>query len=58
MSESTEARLSVDVGSDPIRGTLIGPDGAQRRFRGWLQLSQLVDDVAHSAEVLDEPPPG
>jgi hypothetical protein len=42
--------------SDPIAGTLTGPDGLRRPFAGWMELVGAIDRVhAQSPAVVERP---
>jgi hypothetical protein len=37
--------LALEVGSEPLRGELAGPDGRARPFAGWMELARLLEDA-------------
>lgn len=37
--------LELTIGSDPISGRLIGGDGTERAFVGWLALVRALEEV-------------
>jgi hypothetical protein len=37
--------LCIDLDADPITGSLISEDGAQRRFSGWMALSATLQTM-------------
>lgn len=43
--------LRLDVGSQPIRGTLSGALGVSVPFCGWIELARLLEE-AHQTEPL------
>ena len=47
--------LHLDVGSDPISGTLVPPDGSSQQFVGWMQLAAAVER-AHEGQPLTAEP--
>ena len=38
--------LEVTLGADPIKGSMRIDDGPSRSFRGWQQLTALLQDAA------------
>ncbi len=42
-------QLELEIGSDPIRGTLTGPRGPSQAFSGWVELGELLER-AHGVE--------
>ena len=50
--------LEVEVGSEPIEGSIRVCDEMPRPFRGWLQLSALLQGAAGGAQVRPEEQPG
>jgi hypothetical protein len=57
MSAANRARFTIelDVGVEPLRGALFGPDGLGHSFRGWLELSSQLE-AARAGRTLDEWP--
>ncbi|HST40683.1 MAG TPA: hypothetical protein VLK58_14300 [Conexibacter sp.] len=57
MSESHPlvVRLELARTTDPIAGTLSGPDGTERAFRGWTGLAAALGRVAEES-VRPDPP--
>ena len=53
MSPSTiQVQLDLDPDVEPIAGILQPPpDGHPKPFMGWLQLTQLLEAIRHSATV-------
>ncbi len=49
---SSDLRLHLEPGSDPISGSLVYPDGAERSFTGWIELTAALEE-AHHCEALD-----
>jgi hypothetical protein len=43
---TVELTINVVVGSDPIRGTTRLADGERREFWGWLELAEVVQQMA------------
>jgi hypothetical protein len=41
--------LHLDVGSDPISGRIVSPDGTAAAFTGWMQLAAAIER-AHEGE--------
>ena len=35
--------LHLDVGSDPISGRIVSPDGSASAFTGWMQLAAAIE---------------
>lgn len=53
---TVELTISVVVGSDPIRGKTRIAGGEQREFWGWLDLAEIVQQMADGdRRVADEP---
>ncbi len=51
-------KLAVDVGSDPITGTVTVEEGAPSSFCGWIELVAAIEAVRHDrGGVTEEPPP-
>ena len=51
---STHMKLSVDVGSDPISGSLIVGSEDPRPFCGWIELVAEIEAVRYNGgDVLD-----
>lgn len=44
--------MHVEHGSDPITGSVVYPDGAERAFAGWIELTAALEE-AHHAEALE-----
>jgi hypothetical protein len=42
--------LSIDVGSDPIRGSLIVDAGARQPFCGWMELTAAIEAARERGE--------
>jgi hypothetical protein len=45
MAATVELTISVEVGSDPIRGTARVAGGEHREFWGWLDLAEIVQQI-------------
>jgi hypothetical protein len=43
--EEAQVRLSIDVKSDPISGTIATNANHARRFSGWIELVALIEAV-------------
>jgi hypothetical protein len=44
---AAEANLSIEIGSDPIAGSLsVGAD-APRQFSGWIELVAAIESLRH-----------
>jgi hypothetical protein len=43
---TAELTMEVVVGSDPIRGTTRVAGGERREFWGWLELAEIVQNMA------------
>lgn len=53
--QAANVRLSIEIGSDPISGSLSVDAGATQEFCGWIELVAAIESVRHSAsEGLDE----
>jgi hypothetical protein len=44
-----QMQLSIEVGSDPIAGSLSVGDGAPQQFCGWIELVAAIESVRHAA---------
>jgi hypothetical protein len=49
--------LYLDVGSDPVSGTVGIDDQEQRRFQGWIELAHAIE-LARGTGAGEEPVPG
>jgi hypothetical protein len=48
-------RLTIEIEpSEPIRGRLLDSFGATREFRGWLELSAVIESARAGAAVADK----
>ena len=43
-------QLLVEVGSDPISGSVSVDAGAEQEFRGWIELVAAIESVRHSED--------
>lgn len=43
--------LSIEVGSDPISGSLSVDAGAPQRFRGWIELVAAIESLRGKTSV-------
>jgi hypothetical protein len=41
--------LSIEIGSDPIRGAFSVEAGAPQQFRGWIELVAAIESARHAA---------
>ncbi len=48
-AETAVLQLELEIGSDPIRGTLTDPAGASQPFSGWVELGEMLER-AHGLE--------
>jgi hypothetical protein len=53
--DETHLTLRIDLGADPITGSLGSPDTASRRFSGWIGLAAALEAIR--AELAREPDP-
>ena len=54
--EPRRVTLELLPGSDPIAGTITGPDGDVTPFSGWMELVGAVDRVhAPTPDVVENP---
>jgi hypothetical protein len=44
-------QLSIEIGSDPISGSVSVGAGAPQQFRGWIELVAAIESVRHTALV-------
>jgi hypothetical protein len=42
---SAELHLSIEVGSDPVTGSVSGPNGEPQLFCGWMELVAVIEAV-------------
>jgi hypothetical protein len=58
--QHVRVELDVEVGSDPIRGSLrTWPDAPARHFQGWIELASVLDALVNAADDRPrEPAPG
>ncbi len=47
--ELVEIRMQVEVGSEPISGTLSIPGGEASAFIGWIALVTVLEDAVRAA---------
>lgn len=47
--------LSIDVGSEPIRGIVVVEAGAPRPFCGWMELTAAIEAVRDQPEPVVQP---
>ena len=40
--------LAIDTGSEPISGSLTGPDEQPYRFSGWIELVEAIERIRSS----------
>ncbi|MFL5822314.1 MAG: hypothetical protein ACJ764_02610 [Solirubrobacteraceae bacterium] len=45
---STQLKLAVDVGSDPITGSLTVESGDSRSFCGWIELVEAIEAARYN----------
>lgn len=44
-------QLSIDVGSDPISGSLSVDTAAPQQFSGWIELVAAIESLRHTASL-------
>jgi len=49
--------LEIEATSEPLSGRLTGENHPERRFRGWLELFAVIDELRTGAQD-DTPPDG
>jgi hypothetical protein len=42
---AAEMQLSIDIGSEPISGSVSMGDGASREFSGWIELVATIESA-------------
>ena len=42
---NARVQLSIELGSDPIRGSVSARDDEPRTFSGWIELVAAIEDV-------------
>jgi hypothetical protein len=40
---TTHLHLEIEAGSDPIAGSIGGPDEEPRNFSGWIELTEAIE---------------
>ena len=40
---STTLTVELECDSDPVRGTIVAPDGTRRVFTGWIELAAALE---------------
>ena len=40
--------LAIETGSEPIAGSLNGPDDRPRKFSGWIELVEAIERIRSS----------
>jgi hypothetical protein len=48
--DAVDITVTLEVGSDPVRGTALLPGGEQRGFWGWMELVTIVQDVVEAGQ--------
>jgi hypothetical protein len=43
--DNARVELSIELGSDPIRGSVAARDGEPQMFSGWIELVAAIEDV-------------
>jgi hypothetical protein len=46
---SAQLQLSIELGSDPISGSVAPVAGEARRFSGWIELVAAIEDARASS---------
>lgn len=46
--------LEIDAAREPLSGRLTGHDQPERRFRGWLELFALVEELRAAADTPEQ----
>ena len=47
-------KLAVDIGSDPITGSITVDEGTPTGFCGWIELVAVIESARHDAGMADE----
>jgi hypothetical protein len=45
---SAQLRLSIEIDSDPIRGSVAVGSGAPQGFSGWIELVAAIESARHA----------
>jgi hypothetical protein len=48
--DAVDITVSLELGSDPVRGTARLPGGEQRGFWGWMELVTIVQEVNEAGQ--------
>jgi hypothetical protein len=46
--------LEIDAAREPLSGRLTADDHPERRFRGWLELFALVEELRETADTTEQ----
>jgi hypothetical protein len=47
--KNAQLHLTIETGSEPIAGSLNGPDTEPRRFSGWIELVEAIERIRSSS---------
>jgi hypothetical protein len=57
IQRATQLKLAVDIGSDPITGSVAVGEGTPTSFCGWIELVAAIEAARYDGGVgLEEPP--
>lgn len=48
--------LDIDTRADPIAGRLLGPEGDERPFTGWMELARVLEEALRGSRERDSQP--
>jgi hypothetical protein len=51
---TVELAVTLVLGSDPVRGSVLMGNGHRREFWGWLELAEIVQEVADGGREVRE----
>ena len=49
--------LAIETGSEPIAGSLNGPDDQPRKFSGWIELVEAIEQIRSNSGTAAKPAP-
>jgi hypothetical protein len=44
---AAEMRLSIEIGSEPIAGSIAAENGVPQKFSGWIELVAAIESARH-----------
>jgi hypothetical protein len=53
--KTAHLHLAIETGSEPIAGSLKGPDEEPRKFSGWIELVEAIEQIRSTTGQTAEP---